>query len=129
MAYDSSLGDATSRVRFSVQDVDDAAPLLPEATYTALVARYAGTYADSAGDEARATVAAAEALLTKFAQQPDSVEVTGAVKVAWKSRLAAWRELANALRVELGLVVIGATDSTMRVGALTRAAADGTEWG
>lgn len=124
MAYDPSLSTAEDRIRFAVYDVDDAAPLLPEATYTALLARYAS----SSDPEARATVAAAEALLTQFAQQPDSVEVTGAVKVAWKSRLAAWRELANALRVELGLAVIGATDNVMRVGSLTRAAASGDEF-
>ena len=105
--------DAQSRVRFAVQDVDDAAPLLPEATYLALLSLYSNV-------EARATVAAAEALLMKYAQQPDSVEITGALKVEWTSRLASWRAIANGLRVVLGLPIYGGTDNTMRVGYLTR---------
>lgn len=122
MAYSPALADATSRVRFSVQDIDDAAPLLPEVTYTALIAKY-----DDSED--RATVAAAEALLVKYAQQPDSVEVTGAVKVAWKYRLDAWRELANSLRVALGLPVQGGTDSTLYVGQFVRTAGSSSEFG
>lgn len=118
MAYSPSLADATSRVRFAVQDTDDAAPLLPEATYTALI----GIHDDS---EERATVAAAEALLTKYAQQPDKVEITGALKAEWSSRLAAWRALANGLRAQLGLPILGATDSTMHVGQFVRTTGGG----
>jgi hypothetical protein len=122
VTFDPALTTPTDRIRFSVQDVDDAAPMLPEATYTALYARY-----DDSED--RATVAAAEALLVKYAQHPDSVEITGAVKVAWKYRLAAWRELANSLRIALGLPVQGGTDSTLYVGQFVRTAGSGSEFG
>lgn len=128
MAYDPGLSTATDRIRFAVQDIDDAAPLLATATYTALLARYTAT--DAATAEDRATVAAAEALLVKFAQSPDSVEVTGAVKVAWKYRLEAWRELANGLRLALGLPLVGTgADSAMRVGRLTRGGVATSEFG
>lgn len=121
MAYSDTLATPVDRIRFAVQDTDDAAPLLTENTYAALY----DLYDDS---EPRATVAAAEALIAKFAREPDTVEITGAVKVAWKYRLDAWRELANGLRAELGLAVVGATDTTLRVGYLTRATGSGDEF-
>ena len=111
MAYDPSLSTATDRVRFAVQDADDAAPLLPEATYTALIAIHNGV-------EKRATIAAAEALLARFAQRPDEVAVEGAVRVKYASRLAVWRTLAEGLRVELEAT--GAAGGTMVMGRFVR---------
>ena len=120
MAYDPSLATATDRVRFSVQDVDDAAPLLPEATYTALIAIHNGV-------EKRATIAAAEALLARFAQQPDEVAVEGAVRVKYASRLAVWRTLAEGLRVELEAT--GKISGALIVGRFVRQTAKTTEFG
>jgi hypothetical protein len=121
VAYSLTLADATSRVRFAVQDVSDTAPLLAEETYTALLSLYDGS-------EARATVAAAEALLVQYAQQPDKVEIPGAVKVEWAHRLASWRAIANGLRAELGLPTLGTQDNTLRVARFVRAASDANEF-
>jgi hypothetical protein len=114
MAFDEGLGDNTSIVRFDVGDYNDAAPLISEAIYTATLTRYDD-------DVRRATVAMAESLIIKVAQDPDKVEVTGAVKVEWSSRIAAWRSLANGLRAELGLAVPGAVSNTLVMGRFTRA--------
>lgn len=122
MAFDPSLGDAASRIRLTLGDFSDTAPLLAEAIYTALYARY-----DS--DEDRATVAAAEALIALIAQSPDKVEVTGAVKVEWASRLQSWRAIANSLRVSLGLPIVGSVDSTMYVGQIVRTSGSSSEFG
>lgn len=125
MAFNPALTSATDRVRFDVGDYNDAAPIIPEAVYTATLARYGA-------DEARATVAMAEALIVRVAQDPDKVEVTGAVKVEWSQRIAAWRALANGLRATLGLPLVGAAaggDTTMRIGQLTRGGAVASEYG
>lgn len=122
MAYSPALTTEVDRIRFGVQDIDDAAPLLPEATYTALYA----LYDDS---EARATLAAAEALLLRYSGEPNKVEVVGAVKVEWTERLKFWAALVNRLRAELGLVPLGATDTTMRVARFVRTAESGSEFG
>lgn len=120
--FDPNITSATDRMRLDVGDTDVAAALWQDETYAGMLARYAGS-------EPRATLAVAEASLIRFAQQPDSVEVTGAVKVAWKSRLDAWRALANGLRADLGLPTLGDTDSTMRIGYLTRTTDTSTEFG
>jgi hypothetical protein len=120
--YSPSLTTATDRVRFAVYDVNDAAPLLPVQTYTALLTLYDGS-------EARATVAAAEALIARYAQEPDKVEIPGAVKVEWASRLQSWRAIANGLRAELGLPVMGATDSALYVGQFVRNGSSSSEFG
>lgn len=119
MAYDPALGTATDRIRLAVGDTDDADPLLPEPTYAALLAGFAA----APDPERRATIAAAEALIARFAREASAVDVAGTVKLAWADRLAAWRALANALRAEAGLATIGAAgaDNTMRIGRLVRA--------
>lgn len=122
MAYSETLADATSRVRFAVYDIDDSSPLLPEATYTALLGL-------NNASEARATLAAAEALLMRYNAEPNKVEVVGAVKVEWAERLKFWAALVNRLRSELGLPVLGGADNTMRIGTLTRATATTAEFG
>lgn len=123
MAFDTALADATSRVRFDVGDYSDAAPIIAEAIYAAQIARYPTS-------EARATIAMAEALIVKVSQDPDKVEVTGAVKVEWANRIKSWRALANGLRVDLGLPILGeGADSTMRIGYLTRTTETSSEFG
>ncbi len=113
MAYSPSLDTAADRIRFAVQDTDDAAPLLPEQTYVALLALHNGV-------EARATIAAAEALIVRVARDPDTVDVAGAVKVAWSDRLGSWRQLAARLRTEIDLGAAG-TNATLQVGYFRRA--------
>jgi hypothetical protein len=122
MTYDPSLGNAQSRVRLAVYDVDDAAALLPEATYVALLS----LYDDS---EPRATLAAAEALLMRYNAEPNKVEVTGAIKVEWAERLKMWAALVNRLRAELGLTPLGTADNTLRIGSLVRTTDTASEFG
>lgn len=121
MVYSPTLADATSRIRFAVQDISDTAPLIPEQTYTALLALYNGV-------EARATVAAAEALIAQISRDPDKLEITGALKLEWANRLGVLRGIANGLRAELGLPSVGTQDNTMRVGYLVRSTASSDEF-
>jgi hypothetical protein len=121
MTYDPTLATPTDRIRFAVQDTSDTAPIIAEATVTALY-----TYHDDS--EARATVAVAEAMILRISQDPDKLEITGALKVEWANRLGVLRALANGLRSELGLPVQGTTDNTMRVGYLIRSTADSSEF-
>ena len=113
MAFDPALSKPEDRIRRALGDVNDASPLMPEATYSAALAL-------NNADLKRATVQAVEWLIVQVAQDPDKVEVTGAVKVEWSSRIAAWRTLANGLRAELGLAMVGGAGNTLVMGRFTR---------
>jgi len=117
MAYSPTLATPVDRVRFAVYDIDDAAGLLPEETYSALLTRYAA----KADPEGWATVAAAEALIARISRDPDKVEVTGAVKVEWSNRLAMLRLIANGKRAELGIAAVGGgVSNALIMGRFTR---------
>jgi hypothetical protein len=122
VTFDPSLSQPVDRVRQNVGDFSDAAPILPEATYLAAL-----SIADD--DEDLATVYGAEWLILKVGQDPDKVEVTGAVKVEWTKRIDGWRILANGLRVKLGLPVLGIVDNAMYVGQFVRTSGTSSEFG
>lgn len=85
MAYDPTLATAIDRVRFAVGDTA-ATPLLPDATYTALIATYG---------ESGAAGQAAGALAVLFAQKPGSVTLPNGLSVSWASRVSAWQRIAS----------------------------------
>jgi hypothetical protein len=86
MPFDPTLADAISRVRFAVGDTA-ATSLLPDATYTALLAL-------KADDEVLAARAVAGNLASIYAQQPDSVSSAGE-SAAWRSRVSHWAAIAS----------------------------------
>lgn len=123
MAFDPALSKPEDRIRRALGDVSDSAPLMPEATYTAALAL-------NDNDLKRATVQATEWLIVQVAQDPDKVEVTGAVKVEWSERIAAWRTLANGLRADLGLSLVGGgVSNTLVMGRFTRGVQTIEEYG
>jgi hypothetical protein len=80
--FNVDLSTAKDRVRFIVGDTNMAAPETQDETIAALLAA-------NAADENKAALAVADYLLLLYAREPDTVEVTAAVKVAFTSRLAA----------------------------------------
>lgn len=128
MAFDPALSKPEDKIRRAVGDVSDTAPIMDEATYVA-------AYALADSDLKRATIQAAEWLISAVGSDPTKVAVEGAVTVEWSAteranRLAGWRNLANALRAELGLPVIGGgVSNTLVMGRFTRGADTVDEFG
>ncbi len=108
MPYDPQLADNVSLLRFRVGDTDDAAQMLPDETYLALIGTY-GTRLD------KAELAVVQALIAKYAQQANRVTIpTLGTVVEWTDRLAAWRRQETRLAA-----AIDAYDNS-RVGLRTR---------
>lgn len=101
MPYDPSLADNVSLLRFRVGDTNDDAPLLPDATYLALLASN-GQRMD------KAELAIVQALIVKYAQQPDTVTIpTIGTTVSWRDRLNDWRRQAARLTAEIAAAAGG----------------------
>jgi hypothetical protein len=110
--YDPTLLSALDRLRFLLGDTDTAAALLPDETYTAMLA-------SKGADETLAAIALADALIARFAQLATRKSVDGAGgagSVEYGNRLAAWRELAARLRKEVTQAAIVSRGS----GGITR---------
>jgi hypothetical protein len=108
--FNPALSTAKDRVRFIVGDIDMAAPEVQDETIGALLT-------SNSADENLAALNVADYLILFYGRQPDSVEVTGAVKVAWKYRLAALEQIAARLRAITGAP--GAAATTVQGGTLT----------
>jgi hypothetical protein len=108
--FNPALPTALDRVRFVVGDTVVATAEVQDETYTALLTA-------NAQDENKAALAVADYLILFYGRQPDAVEVTGAVKVDFRSRLAALEQIAERLRVVTGGV--GAAASFIQSGTLT----------
>jgi hypothetical protein len=119
--FNVNIVSATDRMRLDIGDTNIAAALWQDETYQGLLTRYGGS-------EPRATLAAVEALLMRYGQEPNKVDVVGAVKVEWEERIKMWIALVNRLRSELGLISLGASDNTMRATVMVRSAATGDEY-
>lgn len=97
-------------VRFAVGDTATAAAEVQDETYTSLLSA-------NAGDVNKAALVVADYLILLYARQPDAVEVTGAVKVAWRDRMAALEQIAARLRLITGAP--GAASAFIQSGVLT----------
>jgi len=74
-------------LRFRLGDRDTTAPLFPDATYDAVLV--------AAGSITAALQTLAAALIAEYSRKPEVVDITGALKAEWKSRLATWQALAG----------------------------------
>ncbi len=100
--FDIDLADPVSRLRFALGDTDTTEPLFQDETYEAILAA-------NNNIEAQAIVVLAEALLTRFAQLPDSVKMgDDGPTLTWKNRVKALESLL-ARQEENVAVVVGAT--------------------
>jgi hypothetical protein len=117
--FNVDLSTAKDRVRFIVGDTNMAAPETQDETIAALLAA-------NAADENKAALAVADYLLLLYAREPDTVEVTAAVKVAFTSRLAALEQIATRLRIVTGGV--GAPAAFIQSGTLTTIGELVTPW-
>jgi hypothetical protein len=90
--FDPSLGDAISRIRFDLGDTVDPG-FVEDETITAMVT--------ASPDEREATIKLASALIVRFAQEPDKVELAGDEgAVTWSARLRGWQGLISRLQSE-----------------------------
>lgn len=84
--YDPSLADPISRMRFALGDTSSSAPLLPDATYTAVLAA-------QGADEQAAVVALARSLIAREAQAPTRIVAPDGQSAEFGKRLAGWQAL------------------------------------
>lgn len=117
--YDPTLADAISRMRFALGDTNTAVALLPDATYTAVLAA-------QGGDEQAAAVALARSLIAREAQAPTRIVAPDGQSVEFGKRLAGWQALIDAAPSTAG----GASVGGMRMHRPARADApdDGSEY-
>ena len=94
MTYAPTLLTAHDRVRLALGDTDTVIPLLPDATVDAAILRHG---------EAAAVAVLAEGLAARFAQEPDSITLSG-LSIRWGERVKSWLALASRSRVAVGAV-------------------------
>jgi len=93
--FNPDLSDPVSRVRLDLGDTDVAAAMLEDETITAMLARHGA-------DERLATISLASALVARYAQEPDKVDLAqGEGGVQWTARLKGWQGLIGRLQSEL----------------------------
>ena len=88
-SFDPNLTRPLDRVRFGVGDINEAAPLLDDDTYQALL--------DTAGGNEAVTIRTAAArLIVRYGHEPDRVVLAGdGGSLQWSDRLKVWREIAG----------------------------------
>ncbi len=84
--FDPTLPTDRDWLRFMLGDVDVSAPLLDDATYDAALARFT--------DRRAAGAELASGLASRFAQEPDSIAVSGEITLSWRVRVQRWTQLA-----------------------------------
>lgn len=90
--FDPSLGEAVSRIRLDLGDTVEPA-FLEDETITAMLA--------ASPTEADATIKLASALIVRFAQEPDKVDLAdGEGTVTWGARLRGWQALIGRIQSE-----------------------------
>ncbi len=89
MAFNPTLADAISRIRFALGDTGATSLLVPggETSYTALLAI-------NAGDEGATMRTAAAALATYYAAKPNRISDLGS-SIAWDERVDQWNKIAK----------------------------------
>lgn len=92
-SYDPTLPTALDRARFRLGDttVDpEESALLPDATYLTLLT--------ASATENEAIAQAADALASRYGQEPDQIGLGGEVTIRWGDRVKTWQALARVLR-------------------------------
>lgn len=89
--FDPSLGDAVSRIRLDLGDTTEPG-LLEDETITATLA--------GSATEREATIKLASALIVRFSQEPDKVELEEGATVTWGARSRGWQALISRLQAE-----------------------------
>ncbi|MBE3039936.1 MAG: hypothetical protein IMZ62_14150 [Chloroflexi bacterium] len=87
--YSTSLAAELDHVRFALGDTDTTAPLIVDATITALLTEFG--YAE-------ALAQCADALVALFGQKPDTYDESGGLKFSWRERIKAWQKVADNAR-------------------------------
>ena len=94
--YSPALGTDRDRARFIVGDTGELLDssgeqvwLLQDETIEALLSQFG--YAEGVAQ-------ICEALISRFAQEPDQYEEEGGIQVRWSERIKAWKELARRMR-------------------------------
>lgn len=93
MSFDPALTTDRDRMRDALDDISDAAPFVPDATYDAYLA-------DAGGDWRYAAAALARRLASRALNSPSSFSLPGDISVSWNDRAAAWLKIAAALEAE-----------------------------
>lgn len=87
--YNPALSTPLDRLRFALGDTDVTVPLLPDATYAAVLEA-------QGNDERAAVVALARSLLAREAQNPTRQTAADGQSVEFGTRLAGWQALLTA---------------------------------
>lgn len=97
--FNAALSSQRDRLRFALGDTDTEAPLLPDETYDAAL--------EQQGSYPLAGALLAEALAARYAQEPDSVAISGELTVSWRVRVQTWLGLAAKWRAEAARLASG----------------------
>ena len=102
MSYDPTLATARDKLRFRLGDVNTAAELLPDATYTAALDAHDD-------DETAAALQLLDGLIALYAQMPSKTSTDAGASVEWKDRLEAWKALRTRLLADVAAATVTAT--------------------
>ena len=119
--YNPALTTSLDRLRFALGDTDVAQPLLPDATYAAVLEA-------QGNDETAAVVALARSLVAREAQNPTRVVAADGQTTEFGTRLAGWQAL---LAADATAAAASASARGMRIHRPRRADAgeDESEYG
>ena len=92
MTFDPALSTDRDWMRQRLGDTDDAAPIVPDATYDAYLA--------DAGSWRLAAAALARSLASAAVNRPRSLTGEGVGAISWGDRAAAWLKIAAELEAE-----------------------------
>lgn len=84
--FDPLLTTVRDRLRFQLGDTNTVEPLLDDTTYEAALAMYP--------DWRSAGADLASGLASRFAQEPDSIAISGEITLSWRTRVQRWTQLA-----------------------------------
>lgn len=100
MVYDPSLSTDRDWMRNRLGDTDDAAPIVPDATYDAYLA--------AADDNWRLAAAAlARSLASTAINRPNSLNGANIGSISWGDRAAQWLKIAAELEAEASRLGLG----------------------
>lgn len=102
--FDPALPTARDRMRFDLADTDvnrAKAETADPLTLPVDDAIYDGVLARRGNDERLALIDLADALYSRYAQEPSRAEISNVESAEWKNRLDGWKALATRLRGEI----------------------------
>lgn len=114
--FDSTLSTARDRMRLALGDTNTGVAKASGTDPMQLPVDdsiYAGLLAYHGNDERKTTLALAEALIAKYAQEPNKATLNNVQSAEWANRLQSWVTTATRLRAEIASAAPRSTGTTV----------------